>query len=143
MNRKRYSDLTIRTVLKAAATGREPLHAVLASHGVPERTYHRWRRRWLVPPARLLTRLRELERQNRALRLASQRRAEEILLLRLILGRTLSTVAARRAAVRWIAGQAGVSERRACAIIGISRSSYRYDTAGGRSEDRQDDPQPT
>src|SRR5690349_3105286 len=40
--------------------------------------------------------------------------------------KTLATPAARRAAVRWSVTHAGVSERRACELVGMTRSVYRY-----------------
>jgi hypothetical protein len=87
MTKKRYSDQTIGAVLRDVALGQEPLKAVLARYGVPERTYHRWRCRFLLPSDRMPERLRSLEAENRALRRRNKRMAEEVRLLRDLLGK--------------------------------------------------------
>src|SRR5689334_856691 len=52
-------------------------------------------------------------------------------------GKTLETAAARRAAVKYAVTHAGVSERRACELVGMTRSVFRY-RPDGRKRETQD-----
>ena len=87
MTQRRYADDTIREVLRAAAEPRAKLADVLARYGVPERTFHHWRRRY--PPVDLeeLSRVRALERELRSTRVAKLRLEQDIERLRAALGK--------------------------------------------------------
>ena len=124
MPRSIHDDSLIAQVLREAS-GAEPVARVLARHGVPLRTYQHWvrkfgqvRRRDDPPHARVGIPDRgtgaEPARARARPRAAARRH-----------GKTLATVAIRRAAVQWAVRSAGVSERQACRLFGIARSAFR------------------
>ena len=87
MARRRYDERFVETILAEVRAGVAPLRDVLARHGIPERTYHGWRRRYVGSSKHLLERLRLLERERRALTRLAKRQEREIALLKELLGK--------------------------------------------------------
>ena len=67
MKRSRFTDSQIMAVLKQAGTG-TPVPDLCREHGVSTATFYKWRAKFGGMDASLLTRLRELEDENRRLK---------------------------------------------------------------------------
>lgn len=87
MTRRRYTDAFISAVLAAANRRDRPLAEVLAEYGVPERTYHHWRRRFPSAEGDAVDAIRCLEKEVRALRRENQRLLHDLALQRELLGK--------------------------------------------------------
>jgi len=93
--------------------------------GVSEATFHRWRSQYGGIKADEAQRLRELELENRQLRATVANQALDVLVLRGVL-RTLRHPAALRAdLVQTLRDGLGISQRRACELLGEPRTSIR------------------
>ena len=102
-----------------------PIATVVAQVGVSEATFHRWRTHYGGIKADDAQRLRELERENRDLRHQVADQCLDILMLRQVLSGAMLPPAVRVQLVTALRNRFGVSERRACEVIGASRSSQR------------------
>ncbi|PWS34300.1 IS3 family transposase [Falsiroseomonas bella] len=93
--------------------------------GVTEPTYYRWRTEFGGLKLDQVKRLKELERENARLRKAvSDLTLEKVILKEAASGKLVSP-ARRRACVEHVVRELGVSERRACAVLGHHRSTQR------------------
>ena len=110
---------------------RQPLGSVCRALEISEQTYYRWRKEYGGLRTDQAHRLKELERENvRLKRLVADLPLDKAMLQEAALGKTVSP-AARRKSVTHVRAVFGVSERRACRVIRISRSSQRYRLRSG------------
>ena len=126
--RRRRTPAQIVAVLQQAdalLTRGEPVAAVIAAIGVSEATFHRWRAHYGGIKAEDARRLRELELENRDLKSQVANQCLDILLLRQALSVDVLGPRLRATIVGALQARFGVSERRACEVIGQSRSSQR------------------
>ena len=94
---------------------------------VPEATYHRWRAQYGGMKANDVRRLKELERENQTLKaIVADKELENVALKSAGRGKLLSP-ARRRRAVLTLQDRVGLSERRACLIVGQHRSTQRHE----------------
>ncbi|MDT8315431.1 IS3 family transposase [Roseomonas mucosa] len=113
--------------------GRTVADAVRAI-GVTEPTYYRWRTEFGGLKLDQVKRLKELERENARLRKAvSDLTLEKVILKEAASGKLVSP-ARRRACVEHVVRELGVSERRACAVLGQHRSTQRKAPRGADDE---------
>ncbi|WP_390890115.1 IS3 family transposase [Roseomonas mucosa] len=113
--------------------GRTVADAVRAI-GVTEPTYYRWRTEFGGLKLDQVKRLKELERENARLRKAvSDLTLEKVILKEAAFGKVVSP-ARRRACVEHVVRELGVSERRACAVLGQHRSTQRKAPRGADDE---------
>jgi putative transposase len=127
-NRRRRSPGQIVELLRQAdalLTRGLPLSSVIATFGVSEATFHRWRAQYGGIKAEDARRLRELEKENRDLKSQIADQSLDILMLRQALSPEVLGPRLRAAVVRALRARFGVSERRACEVIGQPRSSHR------------------
>ena len=97
----------------------------IRSIGVTEVTYFRWRSEYGGLKGDQVKRLKELETENARLRRAvSDLTLDKMILCRGCQGKLLSP-ARRRACVDHVTAELGVSERRACRVLGQHRSTQR------------------
>ncbi|WP_426958907.1 IS3 family transposase [Muricoccus radiodurans] len=114
----------LRQVEVLTAQGKTVSEAV-RTIGVTDQTYYRWRAEFGGLKLDQVRRLKELERENARLRKAvSDLTLDKVILKEAAFGKILSP-ARRRAAVGHVMQQLGVSERRACAVLGQHRSTQR------------------
>ena len=138
MKKTRYTEEQIIGVLKQMEAGRKV--AELARElGVSEATLYTWKSKYGGMEVNEARRLRELEEENRRLKqLVADLSLDREALKDGDPKKRLELVGQRQD-VAFVMAEHGVSERRACKLLGMDRSSYRYEpkpdedaaTAGG------------
>ncbi|WP_148235142.1 IS3 family transposase [Parvularcula bermudensis] len=102
--------------------------------GVTEQTYYRWRREYGGLKVDQAKRLKELEKENQRLRKAvSDLTLDKLILSEAAKGKLLSPDR-RRKCVDHVTKEHGVSERRACEVVGQHRSTQRKRPSGRPGE---------
>ena len=114
----------LRQVDVLTAQGR-PVAEAVRSIGVTEVTYYRWRQEYGGLKGDQVKRLKELEAENARLRRAVSDLTLDKLILRGGCPGKLLSPARRRACVEHVVAELGVSERRACRVLGQHRSTQR------------------
>jgi putative transposase len=97
---------------------------------VSEQTYHRWRNQFGGMKADGARRLKDLERENARLKRIVADKELEIDALREVAKGKLVSPSRRRWAVVMLCDRLGMSQRRACEIVGQHRSTQRHQPAG-------------
>ena len=129
MKGKRFSEDKIIGILKEAEAGVK-LSDLCRTHGFCEQTYYRWKSKYGGMDVSEARRLKQLEEENRRLKRAV---ADLTLDNQIFEGYQLKKMvkpAARKQAVVHAREEFGVSERRACGLMRIGRSSFRYRSVG-------------
>ncbi|MEL6546982.1 MAG: IS3 family transposase [Myxococcota bacterium] len=112
----------------------ETIGIACRSIGVTEQTYYRWRREYGGLKVDQAKRLKELEKENQRLRKAvSDLTLDKLILSEASKGKLLSPDR-RRACVDHVTKEHGVSERRACEVVGQHRSTQRKRPSGRPGE---------
>ncbi|WP_270935995.1 IS3 family transposase [Falsiroseomonas oryzae] len=107
---------------------------VVRAIGVTEPTYYRWRAEFGGLKLDQVKRLKELERENARLRKAvSDLTLEKVILKEAAFGKVVSP-ARRRTCVEHVVREFGVSEWKACAVLGQHRSTQRKAPRGSDDE---------
>ncbi|MBS4730541.1 IS3 family transposase [Mycobacterium sp. SM1] len=96
---------------------------------IAESTWHRWVAQYGGMKASDAKRLKELEAENARLKKMVANQALDIDMLKEIFGGKLLTPNRKRSAVTMLRERFGVSERRACTVVGIHRSTMRLQPA--------------
>ncbi|MCB0925561.1 MAG: IS3 family transposase [Mycobacterium sp.] len=109
---------------KLLAAGQE-LDAVCRHLEIAESTWHRWLAQYGGMKASDAKRLKELEAENTRLKKLVANQALDIDMLKEIQGGKLLTPNRKRSAVKALRKRFGVSERRACTVVGLHRSTMR------------------
>ncbi|MCH9734610.1 MAG: IS3 family transposase [Actinomycetia bacterium] len=109
---------------KLLASGQE-LAEVCRHLEIAESTWHRWLAQYGGMKANEAKRLKELETENARLKKLVANQALDIDMLKEIFGGKLLTPNRKRSAVQVLRDRFGVSERRACTVVGIHRSTMR------------------
>ena len=80
MKKSRYSDSQIMAILKQAETG-SPIPELCREHGMSSATFYKWRSKYGGMDASMMSRLKELEDENRRLKkmYAEERLKSEII----------------------------------------------------------------
>jgi putative transposase len=113
----------LRLVDELSSTGRTVENAVQAI-GVTEVTYYRWKKKYGSLQSDVVEWLMELEAENDRLRRAVSDLTLDKLILTEVLNECLSPEL-RRSSVDNVRAALGVSERRACRVLGQHRSTQR------------------
>ncbi|MGB3673691.1 MAG: IS3 family transposase, partial [Candidatus Nanopelagicales bacterium] len=113
---------------KLLAAGQE-LSEVCRHVEIAESTWHRWLAQYGGMKANEAKRLKELEAENARLKKLVANQALDIDMLKEIFVGKLLTPNRKRSAVTVLRERFGVSERRACAVVGLHRSTMRLTPA--------------
>ncbi|WP_157374255.1 IS3 family transposase [Salipiger sp. CCB-MM3] len=104
--------------------------------GISQHTFYRWRKQYGGMNRAQLSRLKELEKENLRLRRAvSDLTLEKLILTEAAPGKLLSP-SRRRECVEHVRQTLGISERRACRVLGQHRSTQRKPPQGREDEAR-------
>ncbi len=125
MRKRRYSEEQIIKILRQVEAC-EAVKDVCREHGFSEGTYYRWKAKYGGLDISEARRLKELERDKPAAQEcrggsdAGQPGAQGSCVAKMV------APAMRRQAAAWLQQRLGLSERRACRIVGVNRSTCRY-----------------
>ncbi|WP_334181465.1 IS3 family transposase [Novosphingobium sp.] len=125
MKRARFTEEQIIGVLKEQEAGAKTAD-LARRHGVSEATIYNWKAKYGGLEVSEAKRLRALEDENAKLKRLLAEAMLDNAGLKDLLNKKLVTPAAKREAVARLQAVLGMSERRACRVIGADRKSMRY-----------------
>ncbi|WP_132896266.1 IS3 family transposase [Sphingomonas sp. PP-CC-3A-396] len=132
MKRKQFSEEQIIGILKEAEAG-AVVTDLCRRHGMSSATYYAWKAKFGGLEVSDAKRLRALEEENGRLKRLLADTMLDNAGLKDLLFKKMVTPAAKREAVAHLQAALGMSERRACAVVGADRKSMRYRSC--RSDD--------
>ncbi|WP_431194480.1 integrase core domain-containing protein [Pseudomonas aeruginosa] len=122
--KKRFTEEQILDFLKQAEAG-VPVKELCRRHGFSDASFYTWRAKFGGMTVADAKRLKDLELENNRLKKLLAEAHLDIESLKVVAGKRVSPTA-RREAVQEMQARTGISERRACQLIGLSRSVLRY-----------------
>nr|WP_156444653.1 IS3 family transposase [Sphingomonas sp. CCH20-B6] len=125
MKRKQFSEEQIIGILKEAEAG-AVVTELCRKHGMSSATYYAWKAKFGGLEVSDAKRLRSLEEENARLKRLLADTMLDNAGLKDLLSKKLVAPAAKRQAVAHLQATLGMSERRACAVVGADRTSMRY-----------------
>ncbi|WP_425387998.1 IS3 family transposase [Azospirillum halopraeferens] len=125
MRRSRFSEEQIIGILKEQEAGQKTAD-VCRRHGISEVTFYTWKARYGGLEVSEARRLKALEDENAHLKKLLAEAMLDNAILKDVAGKKMVTPAAVRSAVAHVRANHGVSERRACLVLGADRSTVRY-----------------
>ncbi|WP_373458637.1 IS3 family transposase [Sphingomonas faeni] len=125
MKRKQFSEEQIIGILKEAEAG-AVVTDLCRRHGMSSATYYAWKAKFGGLEVSDAKRLRALEEENGRLKRLLADTMLDNAGLKDLLFKKMVTPAAKREAVAHLQTALGMSERRACAVVGADRKSMRY-----------------
>ncbi|RYY28772.1 MAG: IS3 family transposase [Sphingomonadales bacterium] len=125
MKRKQFSEEQIIGILKEAEAG-AVVTDLCRRHGMSSATYYASKAKFGGLEVSDARRLRALEEENARLKRLLADTMLDNAGLKDLLSKKLVTLAAKREAVAHLQTTLGMSERRACAVVGADRTSMRY-----------------
>ena len=124
MKKKRYSEEQIVFALRQADSG-VAVAEICRIMGVREATFYRWKKKFHGMGVAELRRLRQLEEENRKLKqLVADLSLDKQMLQDVV--KKMVTPRRKRPMVEYLQDAYGVSTRRACGMLPMHRSTYRY-----------------
>ncbi|WP_373461816.1 IS3 family transposase [Sphingomonas sp. SORGH_AS_0879] len=125
MKRKQFLEEQIIGILKEAEAG-AVVTELCRKHGMSSATYYAWKAKFGGLEVSDAKRLRSLEEENARLKRLLADTMLDNAGLKDLLSKKLVTPAAKRQAVAHLQATLGMSERRACTVVGADRTSMRY-----------------
>ncbi|WP_259234917.1 IS3 family transposase [Bradyrhizobium elkanii] len=125
MKRARFTEEQIIAVLKEHEAGAKTAD-LARKHGVSEATIYNWKAEFGGMDVSEAKRLKTLEEENAKLKKLLAEQMLDAAALRELLFKKMVGPAAKRAAVAHLEAEMGLSERRACSIVGADRKMIRY-----------------
>ncbi|WP_438363378.1 IS3 family transposase [Sandarakinorhabdus limnophila] len=126
MKRSRFSDEQIIAIVKEQEAGMATAE-VCRRHGISSATFYKWKAKYGGLEVSEAKRLRSLEDENAKLKRLLAEAMLDIAVLKDISGKKMVTPDAKRNAVAHAREKFGLSERRACSLIGVARRVVRYE----------------
>ncbi|MFZ5884865.1 MAG: IS3 family transposase [Chloroflexota bacterium] len=124
MRKSRFSESQIIGILREVEAGRL-VKDVCRERGISDATYYQWKSKYGGMEASDIKRLRELEEENRKLKMMVADLSLENRAIKEVFGGKALSPDEKRSAVEQLQG-CGMSQRSACRAIGLSRSTYTY-----------------
>ncbi|RZL83597.1 MAG: IS3 family transposase [Sphingomonas sp.] len=125
MKRKQFSEEQIIGILKEAEAG-AVVTELCRKHGMSSATYYAWKAKFGGLEVSDAKRLRSLEEENTRLKRLLADTMLDNAGLKDLLFKKMVTPVAKRQAVAHLQATLGMSERRACMVVGADRTSMRY-----------------
>ncbi|HHW2226911.1 TPA: tripartite tricarboxylate transporter permease [Pseudomonas aeruginosa] len=123
--KKRFTEEQILDFLKQAEAG-VPVKELCRRHGFSDASFYTWRAKFGGMTVADAKRLKDLELENSRLKKLLAEAHLDIESLKVVAPGKRVSPTARREAVQEMQARTGISERRACQLIGLSRSVLRY-----------------
>ncbi|MBA4082999.1 MAG: IS3 family transposase [Erythrobacter sp.] len=133
MKRSRFNEEQIIAILKEQEAGMATAE-VCRRHGISSATFYKWKSKFGGLDVSEARRLRSLEEENLRLKKLLAEAMLDNAVLKDLAFKKMVTPGAKREAVAHAREHHGVSERRACALVGVSRRVIRYEPS--RPDDR-------
>ncbi|MDT3678546.1 MAG: IS3 family transposase [Burkholderiaceae bacterium] len=125
--KKRFTEEQIIAVLREAEAGAK-VAELLRKHGISEATFYNWKAKYGGMTVSDAKRLKELETENSRLKkLLAEAELDKSALKELLSPKVVSPQA-RREAVEMLMTERAMGVTRACGLVGISRSAFRYES---------------
>ena len=121
----RFTEEQIIAALARLESG-EAAESICGDLGITPQTLYRWRWRFGGMDAGSAKLATELQRERTRLSTRVRELAQDVQVLRSILTRVMDEPAARRAAAEFAMREYGLSERHACRLLAVPRSTLRY-----------------
>ncbi|HFF3079714.1 TPA: IS3 family transposase, partial [Legionella pneumophila] len=125
MKKSRYTEAQIVKILKEVEVGRL-VKEVCREYGISDATYYNWKAKYGGMESSDIKRLKDLEEENRRLKQMYAELSLDHKILKDIVGKKAVKPTVRRELVDYAVNAHTVSLRRACKVVGISDSVYRY-----------------
>jgi putative transposase len=125
MKGTRHSEEQIIAILKQGEAGLTTAE-LCRQHGITEQTYYRWKAKYGGMDSSETKRLKQLEDENRKLKHVVAELTLDNRALKDVLSKKLVAPVGLRAAVSHIEMEYERSERHACRLLGLARSTHRY-----------------
>jgi putative transposase len=125
MKRSRLCEEQIIGILKEQEAGMATVE-VCRRHGINPATFYKWKSKFGGLEVSEVKRLRSLEDESAKLKKLLAEAMLDIAVLKDITGKNVVTPEARRDAAMHVQATFGLSERRACGLVGVSRRVARY-----------------
>ncbi|WP_264812693.1 IS3 family transposase, partial [Acetobacter oeni] len=125
MKRSRFTEEQIIGILKEQESGLK-VSDLCRKHGISDATFYKWKTRYGGLEVSEAKRLKALEDENSRLKRLLADAMLDNAALKEIVGKKVVTPVAKRQAVRHIQEALDLSERRACALVGLARRVARY-----------------
>ncbi|WP_301750085.1 IS3 family transposase [uncultured Erythrobacter sp.] len=126
MKRSRFNEEQIIAILKEQEAGMATAE-VCRRHGISSATFYKWKSKFGGLDVSEARRLRSLEEENSRLKKLLAEAMLDNAVLKDLAFKKMVTPGAKREAVAHAREHHGVSERRACALVGVSRRVIRYE----------------
>lgn len=126
MKRKRYSEAQILGFLKEAGSG-IPVKALCRKHGFSDASFYNWRSKYGGMELSDMKRLKALEAENSRLKKLLAETMLDKEALESCAEKKVLTPQAKREAVLEMQSETTVSQRQACQLVGLARSTLRYE----------------
>ena len=130
MKKSKFTEEHIAFALRQAEHGTKVVE-FCRKMGVSEQTFYRWKKQYSGMGPSELRRLKQLEEENRKLKLLVADLSLDKAMLRDIIAKKLLAPDQRRGLVRHMLEAFQVSERRACQVAKVYRSLFRYQCQAG------------
>ncbi|MEQ1966088.1 IS3 family transposase [Xenorhabdus nematophila] len=125
MKKSRFTDSQILAILKQAEAG-TPVPELCREHGISNASFYKWRAKYGGMDASLMTRLKELEEENRRLKKMYTEERLKAEIIQEAMNKKVVKPAQRRQMAKNAVEQKSISIRRACRIFRVSESRYHY-----------------
>ncbi|MFT3976579.1 MAG: IS3 family transposase [Sphingomonas bacterium] len=132
MKKSRFTEEQIIAILREQEAGMKTAD-VCRKHGISSPTFYAWKAKYGGMDVSQARKLKVLEEENARLKRLLADAMLDNAVLKEVGGKKLVRPAVQRKAVEHVRGLFGLSERRACAILAVDRTSMRY--AHRRSDD--------
>ncbi|MBK6598192.1 MAG: IS3 family transposase [Proteobacteria bacterium] len=125
MKKSKFKDSQIIGYIKRAEAG-EPVASICREAGISSATFYKWRSKYGGMDVSMMSRVKELEEENRRLKKMYAEAQMDSAILKEALNKKMVRPSQRREMATWAVSAKGRSIRRACELFAVSQTCYRY-----------------